>query len=184
MPKTGFKAPPATSRLVSQGENVGIDPNDSSPAPRTGKVLIVEDSFANRDMLTRRLQRRGFTVCSAADGATGVAMSVSERPDVVLMDVALGEMDGWQATRLIKADDRTAHIPVIALTAHALASDRERSIEVGCADFDTKPVDLARLLAKIQRCLPGPDRSRPASHINSNVARTERNEGVFHHVVD
>lgn len=119
------------------------------------KVLIVEDSYANRDMLTRRLERRGYAVCSAEDGATGVAMSASEQPDVILMDVALGEMDGWQATRLIKADARTARIPVIALTAHALASDREKSIEVGCADFDTKPVDLARLLEKIQRCLAG-----------------------------
>ena len=117
------------------------------------KILLVEDSFANRDMLTRRLQRRGFTVCSAADGYTGVTMSVSEKPDVILMDVALGEMDGWQATRLIKADPRTSNIPIIALTAHALASDREKSIEAGCADFDTKPVEFPRLLAKIQACL-------------------------------
>lgn len=128
-------------------------PNDSPPASQAKKILIVEDSFANRDMLTRRLQRSGFTVCSAADGSTGVAMSVSEMPEVILMDVALGEMDGWQATRLIKADARTEHIPVIALTAHALESDREKSVEVGCADFDTKPVDLTRLLGKIQRCL-------------------------------
>jgi two-component system cell cycle response regulator DivK len=128
-------------------------PNDRNPAPEGKKILLVEDSFANRDMLTRRLQRRGFTVCSAPDGSTGVAMSVSEKPDVILMDVALGEMDGWQATRLIKADARTSNIPIIALTAHALASDREKSIEVGCADFDTKPVDLTRLLGKIQVCL-------------------------------
>ena len=126
---------------------------DMPPMPQATKILLVEDSFANRDMLTRRLTRRGFAVCSAADGATGVAMSVSERPDVILMDVALGEMDGWQATRLIKADARTKDIPVIALTAHALASDRETSIEVGCADFDTKPVDLSRLLGKIEGCL-------------------------------
>ena len=128
-------------------------PNDIQPALQAKKILIVEDSFANRDMLTRRLQRSGFTVCSAADGSTGVAMSVSEMPDLILMDVALGEMDGWQATRLIKADARTARIPVIALTAHALESDRKKSVEVGCADFDTKPVDLTRLLGKIQRCL-------------------------------
>ena len=127
--------------------------NDSKPAPQGKKILLVEDSFANRDMLTRRLQRRGFTVCGAPDGSTGVAMSVSEQPDVILMDVALGEMDGWQVTRLIKADIRTSNIPIIALTAHALASDREKSIEVGCADFDTKPVDLKRLLSKIQVCL-------------------------------
>lgn len=127
--------------------------NDSKPASQATKILLVEDSEANRDMLTRRLQRRGFTVCSAADGATGVAMAVSEKPDVILMDVALGEMDGWQATRLIRADVRTTNIPIIALTAHALESDREKSVEVGCADFDTKPVDLARLLGKIQDCL-------------------------------
>lgn len=115
--------------------------------------MLVEDSIENSDMLTRRLQRRGFTVCNAADGYAGVAMSVSEMPDVILMDVALGEMDGWQATRLIKGDPRTSDIPVIALTAHALASDRERSVEVGCANFDTKPVDLTRLLGKIEACL-------------------------------
>ena len=113
-------------------------PNDKESAPLAAKILLVEDSFANRDMLTRRLQRRGFLVCSAEDGATGVAMSVSEKPDVILMDVALGEMDGWQATRLIKADVRTSKIPIIALTAHALASDREKSVEVGCADFGAR----------------------------------------------
>ena len=125
------------------------------PAFLAKKILIVEDSFANRDMLTRRLQRSGFTVCNAADGSTGVAMSASEMPDIILMDVALGEMDGWQATQIIKADVRTARIPIIALTAHALESDRQKSIDVGCADFDTKPVDLTRLLSKIQRCLRG-----------------------------
>lgn len=128
-------------------------PNDSKPASQATKVLLVEDSEANRDMLTRRLERRGFVVCCAVDGASGVAMSVSEMPDVILMDVALGEMDGWQATQLIKADVRTSHIPIIALTAHALESDRQKSIEVGCANFDTKPVDLTRLLGKIQDCL-------------------------------
>ncbi|MCC7123475.1 MAG: response regulator [Acidobacteria bacterium] len=132
---------------------MSITAGDSRPPARAEKILIVEDCFANRDMLTRRLQRRGFTVRGAVDGATGVALSVSEQPDVILMDVALGEMDGWQATELIKSDARTAGIPVIALTAHALASDREKSIQAGCADFDTKPVDLARLLDKIERCL-------------------------------
>ena len=127
----------------------------SQPVLQAKKILIVDDSFANRDMLTRRLQRSGFTVCNAADGSNGVAMSASEMPDIILMDVALGEMDGWQATQIIKADLRTAGIPIIALTAHALESDRQKSIDVGCADFDTKPVDLARLLSKIQRCLRG-----------------------------
>jgi CheY-like chemotaxis protein len=121
-----------------------------APSARPTKVLLVEDSLPNRDMLTRRLERRGFKVCSAADGASGVAMSVSEMPDVILMDVALGAMDGWEATRLIKADPRTADIPIIALTAHALATDRDKSVQVGCNDFDTKPVDLARLLGKIE----------------------------------
>ena len=104
-------------------------------------------------MLTRRLQKRGFKVCCAVDGPTGVAMSATEGPDLILMDIALGAMDGWDATRLIKSDPRTTEIPIIALTAHALASDREKSFKVGCSDFDTKPVDLARLLGKIQACL-------------------------------
>jgi len=115
--------------------------------------LLVEDNEANRDMLTRRLRRNGFDVCSAVDGPSGVAMASSERPDLILRDVALGAMDGWEATGLIKRSPRTAHIPVIALTAHALASDRDKSVSIGCADFDTKPIDLQRLLYKISACL-------------------------------
>jgi len=117
------------------------------------KILLVEDNEMNRDMLTRRLARHGFDVCCAPDGPSGVRMSEEEMPAVILMDVALGAMDGWEATTLIKARPSTAHIPVIALTAHALASDRKRSVEVGCADFDTKPVDLPRLLSKINACI-------------------------------
>ena len=117
------------------------------------KILLVEDNEPNRDMLTRRLRRSGFEVCCAVDGPSGVAMASSEQPDLILMDVALGAMDGWEATGLIKGSSRTAHIPVIALTAHALASDRETSVSIGCADFDTKPVDLPRLLSKINACL-------------------------------
>jgi two-component system, cell cycle response regulator DivK len=117
------------------------------------KILLVEDNEFNRDMLTRRLQRSGFEVCSAIDGPTGVAMAVSEHPDLILMDVALGAMDGWEATELIKASPQTSHVPIIALTAHALASDRQKSVMVGCADFDTKPVDMPRLLGKINACL-------------------------------
>ena len=117
------------------------------------KILLVEDNEMNRDMLTRRLQRNGFTVCCAPDGPTGVAMAAEEQPDLILMDVALGEMDGWEATQLIKARPTTANIPIIALTAHALASDREKSVQVGCIDFDTKPIDLPRLLDKIKTCL-------------------------------
>jgi CheY-like chemotaxis protein len=118
------------------------------------RILLVEDNEMNRDMLTRRLQRHGFSVCCACDGATGVAMAASEMPDLILMDVALGEMDGWEATQLIRANPATAAIPIIALTAHALASDRVKSVEVGCSDFDTKPVDMQRLLGKIRSLLP------------------------------
>jgi CheY-like chemotaxis protein len=118
------------------------------------KILLVEDNEMNRDMLTRRLQRQGFSVCCAHDGASGVVMAANESPDLILMDVALGEMDGWEATQLIKANPVTSAIPVIALTAHALASDRAKSVEVGCSDFDTKPVDLQRLLGKMRALLP------------------------------
>ena len=117
------------------------------------KVLLVEDNEMNRDMLGRRLQRQGFTMCFAVDGPQGVAMAGQEMPDIILMDVALGEMDGWEATRLIKANPQTAAIPVIALTAHAMATDRETSVKAGCSEYDTKPVDLPRLLSKIQNCL-------------------------------
>ena len=122
----------------------------ASPQP---KILLVEDNLANRDMLTRRLERRGFAVCSAANGPSGVALAVLEMPDIILMDIVLGGMDGWEASRLIKGDLRTKGIPIIVLTASALSTDREKSIEAGCADFDIKPVDLERLLGKIQACL-------------------------------
>jgi CheY-like chemotaxis protein len=134
------------------------------------KILLVEDNYANRDMLMRRLQRQGFDVCFAVNGLTGVAMAADERPDVILMDVALGDMDGWQATKLIKARPSTAHIPIIALTAHALATDREMSIAVGCADFDTKPVDLSRLVGKIRACLMRSKVKSRYSEIAANVA--------------
>jgi CheY-like chemotaxis protein len=117
------------------------------------KILLVEDNEMNRDMLTRRLTRQGFEVCCAPDGPSGVAMAESEKPHLILMDIALGDMDGWEATTLIKSQASTAEIPIIALTAHALATDRAKSVEVGCADFDTKPVDLPRLLGKISACL-------------------------------
>jgi CheY-like chemotaxis protein len=118
------------------------------------RILLVEDNELNRDMLSRRLQRSGYRVCCAVDGPAGVAMSISEKPDLILMDVALGAMDGWEATQLIKANPNTAAIPIIALTAHALETDRDKSIAVGCSDFDTKPVDLQRLLSKIRPLLP------------------------------
>jgi CheY-like chemotaxis protein len=130
-----------------------LDRSDSPNSSVQPKILLVEDNLANRDMLTRRLQRQGFIVDCAVDGPSGVAMAEAQKPDLILMDVALGVMDGWQATMEIKSRSATADIPIIALTAHALATDRDRSIEVGCADFDTKPVNLPRLLDKIQACL-------------------------------
>ena len=117
------------------------------------KILLVEDNELNRDMLSRRLARSGFSVVAAVDGPQGIRMARDERPDLILMDVALGEMDGWEATLTIKADPELASTPIVALTAHALESDRRRSVEVGCADFDTKPVDYPRLLEKIERLL-------------------------------
>lgn len=115
------------------------------------KILLVEDNEVSRDMLTRRLDRRGYSVNCAIDGPSAVAMAASGLPDVILMDVGLGEMDGWKATQLIKANPVTAEIPIIVLTARSLESDRQRSFEVGCADFDTKPVDIERLLGKIEK---------------------------------
>ena len=117
------------------------------------KILLVEDNELNRDMLSRRLSRSGFSVVAAVDGPEGIRMAHDERPDLILMDVALGEMDGWEATLAIKADPELATTPIVALTAHALESDRRRSVEVGCADFDTKPVDYPRLLEKIEKLL-------------------------------
>jgi len=123
------------------------------------KVLYVEDNDDNIYMLTHRLRRAGFTVAVATDGAAGVAMAASERPDVILMDLSLPVLDGWEATRRIKAAPETRHIPVIALTAHAMSGDREAALEAGCNDFDIKPVDLPRLLDKI-RALAAREASR------------------------
>ena len=114
-------------------------------------ILLVEDNELNRDMLQRRLERRGYKVLCAVDGPEGIRVAASELPDLVLMDVALGEMDGWEATRILKANTRTRDIPVIALTAHALASDRQSSIAAGCCDFETKPVVLNVLIDKIEQ---------------------------------
>ncbi len=120
------------------------------------KILLVEDNEMNRDMLARRLQKRGFEVVSAVDGEQGVAMAQSEAPALVLMDMSLPGLDGWEATRRIKADVRTKTIPVIALTAHAMTGDREKALEVGCDDFDIKPIELPRLLEKIRALLARP----------------------------
>jgi two-component system cell cycle response regulator DivK len=117
------------------------------------KVLLVEDNEMNRDMLSRRLTRRGFDVVFAADGKQGVALARSEKPDIILMDMSLPVMDGWEATRCVKADDATRSVPVIGLTAHAMSGDREKAIEAGCDDYDTKPVEIDRLIGKIERLL-------------------------------
>jgi two-component system, cell cycle response regulator DivK len=116
-------------------------------------ILIVEDNEMNRDMLSRRLQRRGYSVIIAPDGETGIAAAAENRPDLVLMDMSLPVIDGWEATRRIKADPATAGIPVIALTAHAMAGDREKAMEAGCDDYDTKPIELPSLIEKIVRLI-------------------------------
>ena len=123
------------------------------------KILLVEDNEMNRDMLSRRLVRNGFEVVMATDGQKGVEMAGEEAPDLILMDISLPVIDGWEATRRIKGDPGTGTIPVIALTAHAMTQDREKAFAVGCDDFDTKPVELPRLLEKIKALL---DKARPA----------------------
>jgi two-component system cell cycle response regulator DivK len=117
------------------------------------KVLLVEDNEMNRDMLSRRLIRRGYEVVFAVDGQQGVDMAHSEKPDIILMDMSLPVMDGWEATRRVKSDGASRGVPVIGLTAHAMSGDREKAIEAGCDDYDTKPVELDRLIEKIERLL-------------------------------
>ena len=117
------------------------------------KILLVEDNEMNRDMLTRRLERKGFEVFIAVDGQAGVDMASSSSPDIILMDLSLPVIDGWEATRKIKADPATHSIPVIALTAHAMAGDEQKALQAGCNDYDTKPIDLKRLLGKIETLL-------------------------------
>ena len=117
------------------------------------KILLVEDNDLNRDMLSRRLARKGHEVSIAVDGREGVAKARNEHPEIILMDISLPELDGWEATRQLRGDVSTASIPVIALTAHAMESDRGRSLEAGCDDYDTKPIELQRLLGKIDALL-------------------------------
>ena len=123
------------------------------------KILYVEDNEDNVYVVKSRLTRAGFTILVAADGAQGVAMASTEQPDLILMDLSLPVLDGWEATRRIKAAPETKHIPVVALTAHAMAGDREKALAAGCNDFDTKPIELPRLLQKIRALLP----ERPVS---------------------
>ena len=118
------------------------------------RLLLVEDNEMNRDMLSRRLMRKGFDVLLAVDGQEGIAIAAAERPDLILMDMSLPELDGWEATRSLKANPDTQTIPVIALTAHAMMGDRERCLDAGCDDYDTKPIEFPRLLSKIHALLP------------------------------
>ena len=117
------------------------------------KILLVEDNEMNRDMLSRRLAKRGFDVVIAVDGKQGVDMASSEGPDLILLDMSLPVMDGWEAARLLKGDESTRSIPIIALTAHAMAGDREKTLEAGCDEYDTKPVEFKRLMDKIESLL-------------------------------
>jgi CheY-like chemotaxis protein len=117
------------------------------------RILLVEDNEMNRDMLSRRLQRRGYTVLIAVDGQQGLDMAIAEKPDLILLDMSLPVLDGWEVAKRLKSDDGLKVMPVIALTAHAMAGDRERALEAGCDDYDTKPVELPRLLQKIETLL-------------------------------
>jgi len=128
----------------------------SEPEPMP-KILIVEDNELSRDMLSRRLRRKGYEVLVATDGQEGIAMAQRELPDLVLMDLSLPDLDGWEATRRLKKDAKTQHIPVIALTAHAMSGDREKAIDAGCDEYDTKPIDLRRLLSKMIRFVEDPE---------------------------
>jgi CheY-like chemotaxis protein len=123
------------------------------------KILLVEDNEMNRDMLSRRLQRRGYEVLTAVDGESGLTLTRSQAPALILMDMSLPGIDGWEVTRQLKADSATRGIPIIALTAHAMAGDREKALAAGCDDFDIKPIELDRLLGKIEALLGGKARA-------------------------
>jgi CheY-like chemotaxis protein len=144
------------------------------------RILLVEDNEMNRDMLSRRLRRRGYTVSIATDGPQGLASAIVSSPDLILMDLSLPSIDGWEATRRLKADPLTRSIPVIALTAHAMAGDRERAFEAGCDDYDMKPIDFARLLGKIEAILATPDRPA-AREVASEEAGSLVNRGLLRH---
>ncbi len=132
------------------------------------QILLVEDNELNRDMLSRRLSRKGYDVAVAADGAQAVNMAIAGTFDLILMDMSLPGMDGWEATRRLRANERTSKTPIIALTAHAMSGDRERALEAGCDDYDSKPVELPRLLAKIEAWLASrPPQPEPGTNMNS-----------------
>lgn len=140
------------------------------------KILIVEDNEENRDSLSRRLQRRGYEVVAASDGKAGVAMAQAERPDLILMDMNMPEVDGWEATRQIKAIAELQHVGVLALTAHALAGDKERALQAGCVDYHTKPVDFAKLLAQMEAILQKRSANSPGLEgpLSSDVASGDK----------
>lgn len=144
-------AAPAQRTTAAQTRNKAVKAPEGDVMAR---ILIVEDDEMNRDMLSRRLVRRGYEVTIAVDGVEGVRMATEQNPDLVLMDMSLPELDGWEAIRQLRAAKPTSAIPIIALTAHAMADDRRKAIEAGCSDFDTKPVELTRLLSKIEALLP------------------------------
>ncbi len=149
--EAGFYNPkPKRYRMPPGG---GIHSGLRSGERRVAKILLVEDNEMNSDMLSRRLTRKGFDVTVAVDGIEALSLAAGDRPDLILMDMSLPGMDGWEATRRIKAAPETNHIPVIALTAHAMSDDREKALEAGCDDYDTKPVEFERLLGKIGRLL-------------------------------
>jgi CheY-like chemotaxis protein len=133
--------------------NETSDPGLRETRRQMPKILLVEDNEMNRDMLSRRLTRKQYEVLEAVDGGEGVEMARSEAPDLILMDMSLPVMDGWEATRLLKASPDTGSIPVIALTAHAMSGDRKKALEAGCDDYDTKPIELPRLLGKMEAVL-------------------------------
>lgn len=118
-------------------------------------ILLIEDNEMNRDMLSRRLERKGFKVIVAVDGQQGIDAARQDQPDLIIMDMSLPVLDGWEATRQLKADPNTQHIPIIGLSAHAMAGDREKAMDAGCDDYDTKPVELPRLLVKVSQMLGG-----------------------------
>jgi two-component system, cell cycle response regulator DivK len=133
------------------------EPNLNIPAiPTMKKLLLVEDNEMNRDMLSRRLVRRGYEVLLAVDGAEGIASATQNQPDLIIMDMSLPVLDGWESTRRLKEQPETKAIPVLALTAHAMSGERERALAAGCNDYDTKPVDFNRLIGKIESLLPAP----------------------------
>lgn len=142
------------NRKLANSENAGKLPvglgHAATAHRRMNKILLVEDNEMNRDMLSRRLERKGYGVVIAVDGQQAIDLAAAELPTIILMDMSLPVVDGWEATRRIKADARTARIPVIALTAHAMQGDEEKAREAGCDDYDTKPVELTRLLEKIE----------------------------------